>query len=305
MLIFEKIKPDLVNSSCLALGMFDGVHLGHQKVILDAVKKSGQLNALSTIVTFSAHPQLITARTPSKSITSLDDRLSLFEELGIQAVLVLNFDEELSRMSAEDYIKTVLVNALNAKSISIGYDHKFGAQKKGDDKLLELYGKQYNYDVTVLPPVTLDGQIISSSVIRKLISIGDVSSASKLLGRPFSIKGCVIKGKQRGKKLGFPTANLPFPDNIIAPAAGVYSGMVEIDGSSYYAVINFGKRPTFGDLKEDLIEAHVLNYDGDLYDKSIEVSFLKKLRNEIKFNSETELKQQIMEDCRLATLYKI
>lgn len=299
MLVFKKIKPDLVSASCLALGMFDGVHLGHQKVIMNAVKKAGNQNALSVILTFLNHPQNITAKTPAKLITTLEERLELFEGLGVQVAVVLDFTEDFSKISAIDYIKTVLVDSLNAKNISIGYDHRFGAQKKGDTKLLEMYGKQYGYKVSVISPVIIDGQIASSSDIRKFIATGDVLWASKLLGRPFSLRGTITKGKQRGRKLGFPTINLPLPENIISPASGVYSGLVEIKGKSHFAVINIGKRPTFGDLEENIAEAHILDFNGDLYNKNIEIAFLRKLRDEKKFSSEDELKNQIQIDCNM------
>lgn len=301
MLIFKEIKPDLVPSSCLALGMFDGVHLGHQKVILDAVKKAKSIDAISTVVTFANHPQRITAKTPTKLITTLDDRLDLFRELDIQATVILDFTEEFSKISADDYIKNILTEGLNAKSISIGYDHRFGADKKGDSKLLEKYSSEYGYEVSIIPPVIVEGQVASSSDIRKFISNGDVYLASKLLGRPFSIKGTVIMGQQRGRQLGFPTANVALTENLVAPATGVYSGLVYIDGKSYYSVINLGKRPTFGDISESIIEAHVLNYSGDLYHKTIEISFLKRLREEKPFSSASELIEQIKIDCQMAT----
>ena len=301
MLVFNQIKPDLLNSSCLALGVFDGVHLGHEKVILNAVKKSQNLDALSAVVTFSKHPR----KTPVKLITTLDERLKLFEELGVQAAIVLDFTEEIHNMTAEDYIKKFLCEGLNARSITVGYNHHFGAEKKGNTKLLEKYSSECNYELTVIPPVALEGRAVSSSAIRNFISKGDVVSASKFLGRPFSVRGKVIPGQKRGALLGFPTANLSIPDNIIIPEAGVYSGMVYIQEKSYQAVINVGKRPTFGDLKENLIEVHILNFSGDLYNQAIEVSFLKKLREEKKFASTDELKEQIILDCREATFYQL
>ncbi|EKE02844.1 MAG: riboflavin biosynthesis protein RibF [uncultured bacterium] len=305
MLVFNEIKPNIIPASCLAQGMFDGVHLGHQKVIMNSIEKSKTMDALATVVTFANHPQHITTKKSPKLITKLEDRLELFEDLGVQAVLLLDFTEELSRMTAVDYIKTVLVQGLNARHISIGYNHRFGSRKKGDYKLLEQYSKQYGYNVTVISQVNIEGQVASSSDIRKLISNGDVYLASKLLGRPFSIKGTVIEGKRRGTRLGFPTANMELPENMISPAAGVYSGLVYIGNDSHYAVINVGKRPTYGDLLVNLVEAHILNYNGDLYHKNIEVAFLKKLREEKKFASEAKLVEQIRLDCQAATLLNL
>ena len=301
MLIFREIKQNLIPSSCLALGMFDGVHIGHQKVILDAVKKSGKIDAISAVVTFSKHPQNITARTPTLLITSLEDRLAILEEIGVQTTIVLDFDEKLSRLSAENYLQKYLIDGLNAKSISVGYNHHFGEQKRGNIEFLEKQSEHYGYQLSVIPPISIDGQIVSSSVIRELLSFGNVYQASKLLGRPFAIKGHVVKGKQRGRILGFPTANIKSEANIIVPAAGVYSGVVSIENTDYYTVVNIGIRPTFGDLTENLIEAHIIDFSGDLYDETIEISFLEKIRDEKKFNSLDELKSQIKLDCQHAT----
>lgn len=229
MLVFNEIRQNLVPASCIAHGMFDGVHIGHQKVILDAVKRAEDINALSIAVSFKNHPQSITAKTPAKLITSLDKRLELFEELGVQAAVILDFNEELSSLSAQEYLDKILIDSLNMKSISIGYDHRFGAQKKGDVKFLEQNSSVYNFEISVMPPVKISGQLASSSDIRKFISIGDVTTASELLGRPFSIKNKIIYGQQRGRMMGFPTINLQMPDNIIEPAAGVYSGIAEIE----------------------------------------------------------------------------
>lgn len=301
MLVFREIKPNLLESSSLALGMFDGVHLGHKKVILDAVRMSQKLNTISAVITFAKHPQFVTARTPTKLITSLEDRLDLFENLGVQATVILDFNEDLCKMTAEEYLQNVLIGALNAKSITTGYDHHFGAQKKGNIKFLESYKEDFGYQINVIPPVNINGQIVSSSIIRQFISMGEMESAAKLLGRLFTIKGTVIRGMQRGRIFGFPTANLIMPEEIIEPASGVYTGAIEINNKSYYTVVNVGKRPTFGDLTEDLIEAHIIDYSGDLYGKIIEISFLKKIRDEKKFNSIEELKAQIQQDCKFAT----
>lgn len=300
MQVFKEIKPNLIELSCIAQGMFDGVHLGHQKVILDAVKRAKLSGTKSGIVTFSDHPQFITARTPTKLINSLEERLALFEKLNVEFVLILDFDEELSRISAENYIRTVLLESLNMKYIAIGYDHRFGSQKRGDYNMLEKFAKDHNFDITVIQPFKVEGQLASSSVIRKYISNGDMTSVTKLLGRPFSITGQTVIGKQRGTAMGFPTANVNTPQNIICPNTGVYSGTVKIDGNIYPSVINVGKRPTFGDLEENIIEAHILNFNKVLYDKILEVQFLQRIRFEKKFNSIDELKDQIQKDCQIA-----
>lgn len=298
MLIFREIKPNLLPASCLALGMFDGVHLGHKKVILNAVNKSRALDAIPAIVTFAEHPLNVLGKKKVNLISTLDARLNIFEELGVGAAIVLDFNHKLAEMSAEEYLKSILISGLNPRSITTGYNHHFGAGKKGDIKLLERYSAKYNYEITVIPPVIIDKQIVSSTVVRKFISSGDVLFASKLLGRPFSLQGKVIEGMQRGRQLGFPTANLEIDKYLILPATGVYAAIVDIDGNLEMAVVNVGKRPTIGDLSEDLIEVHILNFDENLYGREIEVCFMERLRSEQKFTSLDELKTQIEKDCQ-------
>jgi len=285
--------------------MFDGVHLGHQKVILSAVKNAERYDSISTIVTFSQHPGYIKSKTHPRLITTFEEKLELFKKLGVQAVVILDFTDELSRISAEDYLKNFLIMGLNAKSISVGYNHHFGANKKGDCNLLRSYSAEFNYEVKVISPVTIDGHVVSSSAIRKHIHSGDVDIATKMLGRPYSIKNIVVEGKHRGRLLGFPTANLNLPPDKSCPKAGVYSGIVDIDEKKYFSVVNVGKRPTYGDLVENLIEAHILDFDGDIYNKEIEVSFLSRIRDEKKFASEDELKEQIKLDCKTAASFSL
>ncbi len=301
MLVFREYKKDLITSSCLALGMFDGVHIGHQKVLSSAINKAKLYGALSTVVTFSKHPQIITTKTPAKLITNLEERLKLFEKLGVDAALILDFNEELSQLKPDKYIEDVLVNSLNPKNISIGYDHRFGEQKKGNNIILQNYGDIHDYDVSVIAPVKINGQVASSSAIRKFISCGDVESAAKLLNRSFSIYGQVIHGEKRGTALGFPTANIAFPDFIISPGSGVYLGNVKVKNQFHPAVINVGYRPTFGDLNQALIEVHILDFNDLIYDELINVSFIKKIRDEKQFASIEELTQQIEFDCQFAT----
>ena len=297
MLIFENIKPNLLYSSCIALGFFDGVHLGHEKVILDAVNRSKKIDAISAVVTFSNHPQSVISGRHPKLLTTLDKRIELFEELGAQAVILLKFTEEIAGLPPENYLKSILIESLNPKSISIGYNHHFGAQKKGNGAFLKEFESKYNYKLSVIPPVSIDNHVVNSSSVRKLIKTGDVKTAARLLGRLFTIKNTVIHGEKRGRAIGFPTANLTLPHNFITPHPGVYSGLVTYEDKTYRAVINVGKRPTFGDLAEDLLEVHILDFNQDIYGQQLEVSFIEKLRDEVKFDSVDALKKQIQSDC--------
>ena len=304
MLVFREFKENLLKSSCLALGVFDGVHLGHQKVILNAVNNAQKLDITSAVVTFSKHPRHIILKSHPSMISSLEERLELFESLGVQAVLVLDFNEQLALMTAKEYLEKVLIGCLNAKSITIGYNHKFGGDKLGNSKFLEEYSKKYGFKVNIVSPFKIDNHVVSSSVIRKFVLKGDVESAAKFLGRSFKLKGTIIHGQHLGRTLGFPTANLFIKEELIIPLSGVYSGLVKIDSKVYHTVINIGKRPTIGDLKKDLVEAHILDFDEDIYGKNIEVSFLKRIRDEKKFNSLDELKVQIKKDCDFTKTYE-
>lgn len=297
MLVFRELKENLLESSCLALGVFDGVHLGHRKVILNAVNKAQKSGATAGVVTFSKHPRFFITKSQPSMIISLEERLKLFEELGVEAAVVLDFDEKLAGMTAKDYLEKVLIGCFNAKSITIGYNHRFGCDKQGNSAFLREYSKKYGYEVSVISPVKIDNHVVSSSAVRKFVLKGDADSAAKFLGRSFKVAGAVIHGQHLGRSLGFPTANLSLPDEIIVPLEGVYSGLVKIDSKVYHAVINVGKRPTIGDLKKDLVEAHILDFDEDIYGRIIEVSFFKRIRDEKKFDSLDELKAQIQKDC--------
>jgi len=295
--IYREIKPDLLARSSLALGMFDGIHIGHQKVIAEAVNKGKDLSAMPAVLTFSAHPNFIIAKTPVKSITTLDDKLAIFEKSGIEAAIILDFTREFSQITAYDYIKTILNESLHAVNITVGYNHRFGKQKTGDKNVLKTYESSFGYALSVVQPVLIDGHTVSSSAIRKFISSGEVETAAKFLGRDFSVTGKVVKGKGRGTAMGFPTANLLTDRDIIIPHSGVYFGIVNIDGREFYSAVNIGKRPTFGDLKQNLIEAYIFDYEGELYGKELILSFVSKIRDEIKFDSQQELANQIKIDC--------
>lgn len=297
MQVFRKIEPNLILNSSLALGMFDGVHVAHKAVIIDAVNKAKILDAVPAVVAFANHPQYVTSKTPTKLLTTLDDRLDLFAKLGIKAALILDFTSELSDISADDYLQTVLLGALNAKSISIGYDHCFGKGREGNYDFLQENSSKYNYEVDVIPPVSIEGQIVSSSVIRSFIALGNMESAANLLERPYSLKGNVIKGKQRGRTLGFPTANLDVDKSLMIPSTGIYAGVVEFENQQFKAVINIGKNPTFGDIHHISIEVYILNFSKNIYNQSIKVDFIKKIRDEIKFASVESLVAQIKIDC--------
>lgn len=304
--VYREITPNLLEKSSCALGMFDGVHIGHQAVLYRAKQRAKHYDCPSVIVSFAQHPQKITAHTPASQLTTLDERLDLFDKFGIDVAVMLTFDEHLSNMNAYEYLKSNLIDGLHAKSITIGYDHHFGKAKQGDQHMLTAYADEFEYEVHVIPPVSLNGQIVSSSIIRKLLGYGEIRSANHLLGRRYSISGLVVEGFRRGRKLGFPTANVKTDPQRLIPECGVYAIDVAIEREemSRPAVLNIGYCPTFDDVVQPTIEAHILNFDEDIYNKNITIYFRDKIREERKFKTIEALKDAIRNDIEIAAHYK-
>lgn len=300
--IFTEIKPNLFSGSSVALGFFDGVHLGHVEIIKNAVAYAKEKKVKSVVVTFSNHPHTeITGQAP-KLLTTFEEKLDLIKSLGVDAVLALEFNSKVRRMSAQDYFTKILVESLNSRFISIGYDHKFGFNQEGSPEKLKEWGKKLGIEVKINSPVNVNDEPVSSTRIRKDISAGQVKAASKLLGRYYCFSGTVTQGLKRGTELGFPTANLMISSEIVIPAVGVYAGFAKIESETkdLPAVINIGYCPTFkDDTNEVKTEVHILDFQKkDLYGKKMKICFVERLRNEEKFNSKEELISQIKEDCK-------
>ena len=306
MQIFSQFKPNLFPSgSSVALGVFDGVHLGHAEIIRNAVTSSIENNLNPIVATFINHPHTeITGQAP-RLLTSFEERIKLIEQLGIKAVLALEFDSKLRHMSAQDYFTKVLLDCLNAKFITVGYDHKFGFNQEGNPEKLKEWGKKLGVIVTVTSPVNINNEPVSSTRIRKNIAAGQVKSAGILLGRNYSLTGKVTQGLKRGTELGFPTANLMVSSHIVIPAIGVYAGystiLDEMKQNKMPCLINIGHCPTFKeDTSELKIEAHILNFPfAELYNKNIKIEFVDRIRDEIKFASKESLIEQIKKDCKV------
>ena len=303
MQIQNEIKSNLIpNGSAVALGMFDGVHLGHVEIIKNAITYAKKNDLTSVVATFSNHPHTeITGQAP-KLLTSFEDRMGLIKNLKIDCILALEFNSKLRHMSAQDYFTKVLVDCLKAKFISIGYDHKFGFNQEGNPDKLKEWGKKLGIIIQVNNPVNIHDEPVSSTRIRKNISAGKIKSAGLLLGRYYSLTGQVTKGLKRGTELGFPTANLMSPSEIVVPATGVYAGFLTIISSGSKklpCVINIGHCPTFKEENSELkIEAHILDFPyKELYNHEIKLEFIERLRDEEKFNSKEDLIKQIKKDC--------
>ncbi len=303
---FYEATSQLFKESAIALGFFDGVHPGHQAVIKSAIEASGKLGVPAGVVTFRDHPRaLITGQAPLL-LTDINERLELFSRLGVDATLVLTFSEALCKLSPLEYVENILLGAMGARSISVGHNHHFGRDREGDADLLRTLGKQHNFEVHVATMVNIDGMEVSSSRIREMITRGEMESATRLLSRPFALAGEVVRGDGRGRTIGFATANLDMWEFQQIPARGVYAVRVHMpDGRVLDGVLNVGFRPTFTDPNTPrlCVEAHILDFDEDIYGQKLRVEFLHYIRAEQKFNGVDALKAQIKVDVESARQY--
>ena len=281
--------------------MFDGVHLGHQKVIECVNRFAAEKQGKSVVITFDRHPKSITENRPASFITSLNHRLSLLERLGVNNAVVLGFDQKLAQMAAGDFIKEIMVERLGVKCVVLGFNCRFGKNREGNSALVNTLAARYGFEVHGCPPVAYKDQVISSTAIRQSILDGDLEKAAGMLGRPVSIIGTVVKKAGRGRTLGYPTANLNLHHEV-RPPRGVYGTMAYWSGQWYPALTNIGMRPTFA--KEAPVsesetmetEVHIVNFQENLYGSDLEVQFLFKIRDEMSFETTEELKTQIEKD---------
>ena len=278
----------------LALGYFDGVHQGHQAVINNAVEFAKQHNTKSAVITFKDHPYCYFRGVCPKYLLTRKGREEKIEQLGVDYLYELDF-ESISGLLAEEYLRDVLIKYFTPSAISTGYNHNFGYKKSGNVKFLAAHAAKFGYQYFELPPQKLNNEVINSTEIRKLLSQGKIEKANKMLGYNFGITGEVIKGQQIGRTIGFRTANLIYPPELIDLPFGVYETAVRYAGKIYRGIANFGVRPTVNG-KGALLEVHLLEFDKDIYGENITVEFIKMIRKEKKFASLDELKKQITKD---------
>ena len=300
MIIFEDTNRfSQLQESCVAtIGKFDGVHLGHQLILDQLNQKAEQFDLPSLVILVEPHPEEFfasDARSCPARLTILKEKLELLESFGIDFVFQLQFDKALSELSAQDYIADILVKGLGVKSFIVGNDFRFGHQRKGDFSLLQEAGEQFGFEVVETAAYERNGHRISSTFIRAQLANADFTLVEQLLGRPYSIKGEVVRGAQLGADLGFPTCNIN-PQRLRIPLHGVYACEVRLVDRYRPAAVNIGYRPTVTESGEALLEAHILDFNEDLYGKTIEVIFRQKIREELKFSGLDELKSQISAD---------
>ncbi|MDV7186323.1 bifunctional riboflavin kinase/FAD synthetase [Lutibacter sp. TH_r2] len=298
MKIFNNLSNYNSNSKTfITIGTFDGVHVGHQKVLKQLIKGAAKKNAESLLLTFFPHPRMVLQKDIDiKLINTIDERINLFKKSGLDNVVVYEFNEEFSRLSALKFVRNILVNTLHVSKLFIGYDHHFGKNREGNFEQLEDYGHTYDFSVKEISQKDIDNIAVSSTKIRKAISNGEIEKANSYLGYNFMLTGKIVEGKNLGEKIGFPTANLFIKETYkLIPKTGAYIVKSFINNKVVYGMMNIGYRPTVSG-KNQTIEIHFFNFDQNLYGEIIKIEVLKFLREEQKFNSIDELKHQLKSD---------
>ena len=298
--------PD--QGAAVTIGVFDGLHLGHRAVIGLVKEIASERGLLSAVVTFDRHPALVVRPTSAPMLlTDLDQKLELLEDTGIDVVVVVTFDDLRSQESPEDFVSEVLVDRLATRAVIVGEDFHFGHQRRGNVPLLRELGDELGFTVEGIELIALDDEPgtdrVSSTAVRRLLAEGDVAGAARLLGRSHEVRGIVAHGDKRGRELGFPTANVSVPGEILLPADGIYAGWyLRPDGVQHPTAMSIGRRPTFYEQAHaSLLECYLIDFDGDLYDEPAKVRFVERLRGEERFDSVDALIEQMRRDVDAAT----
>jgi riboflavin kinase/FMN adenylyltransferase len=288
-----------LRNSAVTIGFFDGVHLGHQTIIQELVSIAKAQNTKSVIITFWPHPRMIIGSDAHmlKLLSSLTEKLNIFEQLGVDAVLTIDFDPNLAQLPAVDFVQNIMVTCLKVNTVIVGFNHSFGKNGEGNYMLLKQFEAKGLLRAIQVDPFALNGIQISSTKIRQLIEQGNLELANAMLGRPYQITGTIEGGQQIGRSIGFPTANiLPNDNTKQIPAQGVYAVWVLYQKTAYPAMLNIGIRPTIGDGLSETIEAHIIDFNKNIYNEEVSVLFQKKIRNEMRFSSIEQLKEQLAHD---------
>ncbi|MEJ5350679.1 MAG: bifunctional riboflavin kinase/FAD synthetase [Melioribacteraceae bacterium] len=290
------------NRTVVTVGSFDGLHIGHQKILKKLIEISENINGTNVLLTFEPHPRSVIAMDYDlKILTTLEEKKMFLENFGIENLIVQNFTLEFSQMTSEEFIQKILVNDLGVSHVVIGHDHKFGKDRLGDEDKLKEFGRKYNFNVTSVEAEMIDGQIVSSTKIRKALNDGDIEKVNLFLGRNYKINGKIVEGTKRGRQLGYPTANIELNDERKAvPKNGVYVVSCVLNEKKYYGVMNIGVRPTFENENKIILEVNLFDFNEQVYGENIEVSFINRIRDEKKFESEEDLINQINLDVQTA-----
>jgi len=296
-------NAEIARPTVLTLGVFDGLHLGHQLIMKTVADRARAIGAVPTVITFEPHPRAVLhPESAPPLLQTFDQKIEALGVLGIEQTIIIHFDQAFSQIRAEDFLGNVVVGRLQAKEVYLGRGFFFGHNREGNIELLRRVSASLGFVADEVPEVRLRGQRIGSTRIRELLLNGRVNLARRMLGRPYGVEGPVVRGDERGATLGFPTANI-HPHNRVIPRGGVYVTATLIQGQWRRSVTNIGMRPTFGESAESSVETHVIDWTGNLYDDVVRVRFLHRLRDEKKFRSVDDLKSQIETDVLRAQRY--
>ena len=288
----------------MTIGTFDGIHIGHQKILKDLIAAAKRKNTKSVLLTFFPHPRMVLQQNVSiELLNTIDEKSMLLEEMGLDYLIIHPFSKEFSRLTALDFVRDILVNQLNTSKLIIGYDHHFGKNREGNIDQLREYSHLFDFEVEEIPAQDIDDVSVSSTKIRNALHDGFLKTANQYLGYNYMVHGTVVNGKKLGGKIGFPTANIDVVEDYkLIPKTGVYVIQTTLDGQLYHGMLNIGYRPTV-DGKHQTIEAHLFDFDGNLYGKFIKIEFLYFLREERKFESVDHLIAQLKKDQENALLF--
>lgn len=288
----------ILKNAVVTSGTFDGVHLGHQKILQRVLEIAKRIDGETVLITFWPHPRLVLFPEEHKLrlLSTFEEKAKLLREFGIDHLISIPFTKEFSELSSQEFIENVLVNKIKCKKLVIGYDHRFGKNREGSFEYLQANHLKFGFELEEIPRQDVDDIGVSSTKIRKALEAGEVTMALNYLGRPYELNGLVIKGQQIGRSIGFPTANIHTPNDYkLVPRDGVYAVQAAVDGNVYKAMLNIGNRPTVDGSKKT-VEAHLFDFQGDLYDKQITIYFKAFLREERKFDGLEQLKAQLKLD---------
>jgi len=298
--IYTDLKHFMVKRPVVTIGTFDGIHLGHQKVIARVNDFARHHDGESVIFTFHTHPRLVTSPDENslRLLTTLNEKIELLEKTGIDHLIIYTFNHEFANLTSHEFVEKILVEKLRTHCLVVGYDHKFGKNREGGFEYLQQCAEKYNFHIEKLDALLVDADSVSSTKIRNALENGDIEKANKFLGYPFTLHGTVVSGKQMGRKLGFPTANIESSNKYkIIPGYGVYAVKVRLKQGNYNGMLNIGTRPTFNNNADNRsIEVNIFDFDSDIYGQEITIEFAKKIRDEQKFSHMHQLAAQLHVD---------
>ncbi|MGE5422178.1 MAG: bifunctional riboflavin kinase/FAD synthetase [Ignavibacteriales bacterium] len=285
----------------LALGNFDGVHIGHQFLVREANEEAKRIDGISAMLVFDPHPLkvLVPSRAP-KLLTTLKQKTRILDELGLDLLIVTPFTRDIAAWSPESFVHKILVKTLGVKAVFVGYNYSFGSKAAGDAEMMKALGQKNNIDVHIINPIMMEGQVVSSTLVRKCLENGDIDAVRRFTGRLPLMEGKVVEGEKRGKTIGIPTANLAIDKELVIPGNGVYAVKACVKGQTIEGVVNIGRKPTFHPDFPVSIEAHFFDFDQDIYGETISIALVSRLREEQKFNGVQELIDQIDIDAKQA-----